>query len=136
MMNKLLGSTIKALANSLDLRSQKQNIISSNIANSETPGYKAKRLDFEQELSRVIESGGVNLSKTHARHINLNGEFGSIQADIYNNPNDVVREDGNTVDRDAELVALKENQLLYTAAVEMLKRKLALVKYSINEGGR
>jgi len=46
-----------------------------------------------------------------------------------------VKEDGNTVDRDAEMVSLAQNQLLYDAAADLVKKKLALLKYAITDGG-
>lgn len=135
MTIKIFDRTVEALAKSLDLRSQQQNVISSNIANAETPGYQAKTIDFEASLARALTMDDAPMERTDASHMTAGGEINEVRAEIYNNPNNVVREDGNSVDRDAEMVSLAENQILYTAATDMVKRKLGFVKYSINEGG-
>lgn len=136
MSNKIMGKTIDALSRSLDLRSKKHNLISANIANAETPGYKAKRIDFEDSLAKALSLTDAPMARTNSKHMRAGGEVGQVKPEIYNNPNNVVREDGNTVDRDAEMVALAENQMLYNSSIESLRRKLALIKYAISEGGR
>lgn len=120
MTIKVFDKTYEALARSLDLRTEAQTIISSNIANADTPGYQAQEVDFEKALSKAIDSGG---------------DIGRVKAEIYNQINNVVREDGNTVDRDAEMVKLAENQILFSTAADLVKKKLALLKYSISDGG-
>ena len=135
MSNKIFDRTVDALAKSLDLRAQRQTVISSNIANAETPGYQAKTLDFEAALSRALVLDDAPLDRTHDGHIAAGGEITDIQGEVYNTINNVVREDGNTVDRDAEMVALAENQILYNAAADLVKRKLGLLKYAITDGG-
>ncbi len=120
MSVKVFDQTYEALSRALDLRTQNQSIIASNIANADTPGYQAQELDFEGAMSKALERG--------AGAENVEGE-------IHNQINDVVREDGNTVDRDSEMVNLAQNQLLYDAAADLVKKKLALLKYSITDGG-
>lgn len=135
MSIKVFDRTFEALAKSLDLRSQKQVIISSNIANADTPGYQAQTLDFEGALARALTLDDKPMERTNELHMTAGGEVGEIQGEIYNQVNNVVREDGNTVDRDAEMTALAENQLLYNAAADLVKKKLAILKYSIADGG-
>jgi flagellar basal-body rod protein FlgB len=132
---KVFDRTLEALSKSLDMRSERQVIISSNIANSDTPGYQAQELDFEGALANALTLDGSPLARTHDRHFAAGGAIDDIQGEIFNQVNNVVREDGNTVDRDAEMTSLAENQLLYTAAADMLKKKLAMLKYAITEGG-
>ena len=136
MINRIFDRTYQAIAKSLDLRAQKQSIIASNIANSETPGYKAKRIDFESSLANALELENAPMLRTNSKHMTAGGEIGNVTPEIYNDPNNVVREDGNSVDRDAEMVSLAQNQIEYSAAIELAKRKLAMIKYSISEGGR
>ncbi len=136
MGDKILGKTFDALSRSLDLRSVKHNLISANIANAETPGYKSKRIDFEDTLAKALSLTDAPMARTSAKHMRAGGSVGEVAPEIYNNPNNVVREDGNTVDRDAEMVALAENQMLYNSSIESLRRKIALLKYAISDGGR
>lgn len=110
--------TIGALNTSLNLRLMNQNVISSNIANADTPGYKAKAMEFEQAFREALENEGK-----------------AVEPQIHEDPNGVESLDGNTVDRGVQMAKLAENQLLYDASAEMLKRKLGMLKYVISEGG-
>jgi flagellar basal-body rod protein FlgB len=117
---KVFDQTYEALSRALDLRTENQTVIASNIANADTPGYQAKELSFEKAMERALNS---------------DDDPAQVRAEIHNQINDVVREDGNTVDRDSEMVSLAQNQLLYDAAADLVKKKLALLKYSITDGG-
>lgn len=125
--------TLKALANSLNFRQMRQDLISSNIANAETPGYKAKVIDFEEALARAIDLDNQQSLRTDdPRHFNVGGGgFDNLEPTIYEDPNGVVSEDGNTVDRDEEMAKMAENKILYDASVTLLNKKLGLLKYSI-----
>lgn len=135
MSIKLFDNTFEALAKSLDLRAERQVVISSNVANANTPGYQAKELDFEGALSRALTLDGKPMDRTNEMHMTSAGEVGDVKGEIFNEINDVVREDGNTVDRDAELTKMAENHLLYNAAADLVKKKLAMLKYAITDGG-
>jgi flagellar basal-body rod protein FlgB len=126
---------IGALNTSLNLRLTNQNVLSSNIANADTPGYKAQKLEFEGALREALGTeGGLKPVATDEKHI-ARKPTDPVNPEIYDDPNGVESLDGNTVDRAAEMAKLAENQLLYDASVEMLKRKLGMLKYSITEGG-
>ncbi len=126
---------IGALNTSLNLRLLNQNVISSNIANADTPGYKAKTVEFESALRDALGVDGQTApTHTDSKHI-VHQSTDSIQPEIYEDPNGVESLDGNTVDRAAEMEKMAENQILYDSSAEMLKRKLAMLKYAITEGG-
>lgn len=112
--------TIGALNTILNLRLMNQNIIASNIANAETPGYKAQRVDFETSLRDALNS----------QH-----NTDPVRVEIFNDPNGIESIDGNTVSRSNEMSLMAENEVLYNSAVELLKKKLGMLKYSITEGG-
>jgi flagellar basal-body rod protein FlgB len=119
--------TLKALASSLNFRQMRQDLISSNIANAETPGYKSKRIDFEEALARAID-----LNTEDPRHFNVGGGgFDNLEPSVYEDPNGVVSEDGNTVDRDEEMAKMAENKILYDASVALMNKKLGQLRYSI-----
>ncbi len=125
--------TLKALAASLNFRQMRQELITSNIANAETPGYKTKRLDFEAALQRAIDiDKQQSLNTEDANHFDVGGGgFDNLQPEIYEDPNGIVSEDGNTVDRDQELALMAENKVLYDATVQLLNKKLGLMKYIV-----
>ncbi len=125
--------TLKALATSLKFRQMRQELISSNIANAETPGYKAKRIDFEEALARALDvDGQMGMGTNDSKHYDVgSGGFSNLEPTIYNDPNGVVSENGNTVDKDDEMARMAENKILYDASVQLLNKKLGLMKYVI-----
>lgn len=125
--------TLKALAASLNFRQMRQEIINSNIANADTPGYKAKRVEFEEALARALDVDGQMSMKTgDDKHFDVgNGGFDNLEPRIIEDSNGVVSEDGNTVDRDQEIAKMVENKILYDAAVQLLNKKIGLMKYAI-----
>ncbi|WP_127716588.1 flagellar basal body rod protein FlgB [Halobacteriovorax sp. HLS] len=129
----LENKTIQALAASLNFRQMRQEIISSNVANAETPGYKAKKIDFESALARALDvDGKMQMNTTDERHFDVgNGGFNNLKPEIYDDPNGVVSDDGNTVDRDAELAKMAENKILYDASIQLLNKKIGLMKYAV-----
>ncbi len=137
-MADLLDKTTRALAASADLRSLRQNVVSANIANAETPGYSAKKLDFEEALGRALELEGVGDMKTSdVRHfMGGAGSMANVKADTYDNPDASINNDGNTVDMEKEMSTLAENSLLYKAAIQLINKKLAALKYAAGEGNR
>lgn len=135
MSDRIFDSTIRALNTSLDLRTLQQSVTSSNIANADTPGYKAKAVEFEQEFREALGvTDNLPLTAGDPRHI-APRETDPITPDVYDNPNGVESLDGNTVDRNAEMANLAENQILYNASVEAMKKKLGILRYGITEGG-
>lgn len=135
MAGKILDPTVGALNTSLNLRLSNQNVISSNIANADTPGYKAKRLDFEQALRDVLANDGNLRTLTNEEGHIAPEMTDAVHPEVYNDPNGVESLDGNTVDRADEMSRMAENQILYNASVEMLRRKLGMIKYGITGGG-
>src|SRR4051812_31948372 len=126
--------TIGALNTALNLRLVNQNVISSNIANADTPGYKSQTVEFESALRDALGVGGqLRPTETNAKHI-AHHSTDAVDPEIYDDPNGVESLDGNTVDRASEMAKMAENQLLFDASAEMLKRKLGMLKYAITEG--
>lgn len=125
--------TLKALASAVKFREMRQEIISSNVANSETPGYKAKRLDFEAALARALDvDGNMGMKVENGRHYDVgSGGFDNLRPESYDDPNGIVSEDGNTVDREAEMAKMTENKIMYDALVQLMNKKLGLMKYAV-----
>jgi flagellar basal-body rod protein FlgB len=126
--------TLQALAAATKFREMRQEIISSNIANAQVPGYKAKRLDFENALARALDvDGQLTMKVEDAKHFNVgNGGFNNLQPELYEDPNGVVSEDGNTVDTQEEMALMAENKIMYDALVQLMNKKLGLMKYTIS----
>ena len=134
-MKSFFDPTIRALNQNLNLRQENQNIISGNISNADTPGYKAKTSNFEHAMRDALDlSENVKLETTDDTHFGSKGAE-AVQADVYDDPNGVEALDGNTVDRSSEMAKMKENQILYNASIEALRKKIGMLEYGISEGG-
>lgn len=135
MIRNLFDPTISALSQNLNLRSENQSVISGNIANADTPGYKAKVANFEHAMREALDTqDGIKLETSDPEHFGSTGPE-AVQADVYDDPNGIESLDGNTVDRAAEMAKMKENQILYSASIESLRKKLGMLEYGITEGG-
>lgn len=135
MPDKLsFGKTFYALEKAINISQKRNSLITSNISNLDTPGYKPKDINFENELARALETNHkTSLARTDPRHISmqLNGDQ---MIDSY-------EEQGewngyNWANIDSEMTKLTENNLVYRTAVEALLRKMNLLKEVIKEGGR
>lgn len=131
----LFDKTAQALQTSLNMRQIKQSITSSNIANAETPGYHAQKMDFEEALSRSLDIDGLrSMSASHGDHFSVGGKTARVRPEIYDNPEGAVNNDGNTVDLEKEMSALSENAIMYKAALQLINKKMAALKYAASEG--
>ena len=135
---KAMDTTMKTLAASLNFRQMRNEIIASNIANAETPGYKAKRIDFEEALQKAIDIDRTQTLKTsNEKHYNVGGGgFNNLQPSVYEDPNGIISENGNTVNRDEEMVNMADNKIMYDASVQLVKKKLNLIKNLLNNESR
>ncbi len=132
---KLSDSTTNLLQKVLDLRSTNQRVISSNIANSETPGYSPSRFEFEGELKAALGGSDFNMKTSHKNHIppgppNLD----AITGTVFKTDDNTGLGDENGVNVDMEMLALSENQIMYETAAQLLKKKLSLLKYVVQGG--
>ncbi|MDA3904198.1 MAG: flagellar basal body rod protein FlgB [Desulfuromusa sp.] len=132
---RIADRTIAALQKSLDLRAQKQQVIAGNIANAETPGYSARKLNFEDNLRQAISSPEMAGQKTNAKHFPIGSSgISSVQGSITKQINSSPLGDGNSVSIDDEMFDLAENQLLYEAASQILKKKFSMLKFAAGDG--
>jgi flagellar basal-body rod protein FlgB len=137
-MSGLFDKTTEALNSSADLRLLRNSVVSANIANAETPGYKAQKVDFEEALAAAIDrEGTIRANVDHPDHFVVGGgQISKLQADVYDNPDINTTNDKNTVDLEREMANLAENTILYKAAVQMINKKLASLRYAVTEGGK
>lgn len=131
----LFDKTSQTLQTSLAMRQLRHNLTSSNIANAETPGYHAQKVDFEEALARAADLDGLRgMSASHGDHYSIGGKTARVHPEIYDNPVGAVNNDGNTVDLEKEMSALSENAILYKAALQLINKKMAALKYAASEG--
>ena len=120
----------------LDLRSRNQKLIVSNLANLDTPNYKAFKMMIDEQMGRA--SGGdsqVALKTTRQGHIvpgRTRVETTKVDR-VEHNPHSI-RGDGNTVELEREMSNLAENTLMYNTATRLVANKFNLLK-SVIKGG-
>ena len=134
---RIFSQTVSVLEKALDLRSKKHNVIASNIANMDTPDYKAFDLVIEKELQKTTgEGNSISLNKTDRAHIqSRRSKAGGVSVVIDNTQGLSLRGDGNTVDIDKQMGNMAENTLMYKAAAQMIQRKFQGLK-SVIQGGK
>lgn len=137
-VNGLYNATFALLERSLDLRSQRQNLISSNIANIDTPNYRAFDMAVEEELKKTaVAEASQGLATTQPNHIQTQAAVSYRTIARQASPAQALyRNDGNTVDLDNEMAKLSENSLMYNASAQILAKKLKMIKDAISGDGR
>ncbi len=111
----------------LKLRTERTQVLARNIAHADTPGYKARDLDFQDLLAQKLENGNprVRTTRTHAVHLAPTRE--AVQGEVkYRVPN-MPSLDGNTVDVQGEQSRFAENNLQFLASLRFVNGKLKSV---------
>jgi flagellar basal-body rod protein FlgB len=129
---KLFSGPINNLENSLKYATIKQKVIAQNIANVDTPNFKAKEVlkpSFQSELKVAMQA-----NRTDARHLNFTN-FTETRGSVVTRPNSQYNHNGNSVDIDKEMSELAENQIYYNALIERINGKFNSLKTVIS-GGR
>ena len=123
------GETMKKFSQELDRSALRQQVISHNLANLNTPGYKRSYVPFSDELEKARGQGQLN--RTHQQHI----EGGREQDPRVMTENWTSRRaDGNNVDLDKEMTDMVTNQLRYNTLVQQLNERFATWRNIISEG--
>jgi len=120
MSNLIDNDQTKLLGKFLDLNAYRQGLVSSNIANIDTPGYHTKDIDFKSELQRTLNTSDDAASP-----------FGPPVKEV---PNLTTRPDGNNVSLDREAMMLSETQLQFRLGAQLLKEQFKQVSMAINDG--
>lgn len=119
MLSKI-DKEVSFVQSALSLRARRQEILASNIANSDTPNYKARDLDFAAALKSAMGAGGgkLALARTSARHLDGSGSGSAAGAFVKYRASVQPSLDGNTVDPDVERAHFAENALHYQFLVD------------------
>ncbi|WP_421901126.1 flagellar basal body rod protein FlgB [Maridesulfovibrio sp.] len=136
-MKGLFGSHIELTGKVLDLRLQRQNLVSSNLANVNTPGYKEKRLEFEEDLQKAmgLDAKG-KMTRTSKMHIPTAFDSNKFEGDVISNFEPRVIHGENRVDMDKEMVAMAKNTLYYNALSQVIGKNFQGMSKIIQSGAR
>ncbi|MDX1705778.1 flagellar basal body rod protein FlgB [Pseudidiomarina sp.] len=125
MIDKL-NNALQFQQQALALRAQRHEVLSGNIANADTPNYKARDFNFAAELKRATASqsgGGLQLATTSHGHLTSNGANGVAPQMQYRAPSQS-RMDGNTVEMDIERTHFLDNSLRYQADIQFFDDRI------------
>lgn len=131
-LDKFFGINQQALK----IHSRRSEILAGNLANADTPGYKARDIDFKEALKSVkAETGDASLRTSNAHHINSSGNTAGRVDDVlgemkFRTPSQPSI-DGNTVDPLLEKAAFMENALLYQTNLQFLGGKIKHLKSAL-----
>lgn len=118
--NKAFGIHEQAL----DVQSRRSAVLANNIANADTPGFKARDIDFRQALQNAMHANqSPGLARTDARHFNGNSRYLSTEQQ-YRVPMQPDTGDGNTVDANVEQAAFAQNAIQYQTSLTFLNSKI------------
>ena len=129
----IFGGTISNLERGLGFSAAKQKTIAQNIANVDTPNYKARSVSFNGFLSEAKKST-ISANRTEQKHMNFSMQTST--SGVFDFKNFRYSNNGNGVDMDKEQANLATNQLYYNALVDRVSGKLNTLQTVIKGGGR
>ena len=121
----LYDRSVTLMGKALKIASERNSLISNNISNVDTVGYKPTDLDFKETFARAMSaSADPSLAQTHEKHFRYGADAGPSGAALK-------QSDTAAVDIDKEMTSLAENNLRYRIDSELLIRKLSAIRLSI-----
>jgi len=129
-----ISKAMKYVESALNARAIRQDLISSNIANVDTPYYKPKDIDFEDALTQKAneEFGGqkpkkLELAITDPKMMQAS-DSNELEPTIFFRDGHLARNDGNSVDLDVETTELAKNNVMYNALIETFKKDASIFR--------
>lgn len=111
------------------IREKRTQVLAENIANADTPGFRARDIDFQQALSNAQSKQNQSISRTHEKHFHIDS---SIRKEMqYRNPDQPDTGDGNSVDIHRERNQFMQNDLAYRTSLQFLDGRIAGLKKAV-----
>ena len=130
------------MAEALDYRAMRQDMISSNIANADTPFYRAQDVNFEDMLAQkraeiyADRSSKLELAKTSSGHLDFKDDLDHSKATTFYRAGHNARNDGNTVDIDVETTEMAKNSTMFNAVIAAYKKDVMIMKSVIEASSK
>ena len=127
-----IAKNFEVFSKALDLRSQRHQVLASNIANADTPNYKARDFDFASTLKAAMagrQGGDLPLAQTASAHLSGSGAGAPVRL-MYRVPSQS-SVDGNTVDMDIERGQFSENAVQYEAGLTFITHQIKLLNAAL-----
>ncbi|MDR2141741.1 MAG: flagellar basal body rod protein FlgB [Deltaproteobacteria bacterium] len=138
--HNLFSSQFGVMGGTLGLRLARHDFSSTNLANMDTPGFRARHLNFEKVLAQNMAAGPnqLDVRQTNPQHIptrDTDSAFKKAANAIKMSPYGWDEYNDDKLDIDQEMTLLTKNQLIYNTTVQMLAKEFDNLKYAIGEGG-
>jgi flagellar basal-body rod protein FlgB len=131
LLDTIFDRTMTGLSKAMDLSWKRHAALTSNIANAETPQYRAVDMTFGKELERAFSVSQESLMRSDANHLDV----GKNQSARYIPDNSgLTKPDGNNVDVDLQMGRMADASGDYAMAARLIKRQLGLIRTAIREG--
>jgi len=130
--------TYSLVAQALDYRAARQDMIASNIANADTPYYRPRDVDFKSALiaqKRKIynqNSNKLEMAVTSSKHLKPKDETDIVKPTLFYRDGHMARNDGNSVDLDVETTEMSKNSVMFRALIQANKKEFAIFKSVLN----
>jgi flagellar basal-body rod protein FlgB len=133
-MTSKLDNALNFHQTALNVRAARQELLSSNVANGDTPNYKARDIDFSSVLSDALSSNikKTDLTTTSQMHISPNATNSIVSQALYRVPQQPSA-DGNTVEMDAERAKFADNSIKYDASLTFISGQIRNLMTAIQE---
>ena len=130
MINSNAYNYINVLTKAADASWTRNEIITNNLANVDTPGYKRKDVSFQNYLLEELTSGDSTSLRTRVNDV----EIGNLNATVYTDYSELsYRLDGNNVDIDTENVEFASNQLYYQTVLDTINHQFQMLKAAMQK---
>ncbi|MFZ7113235.1 MAG: flagellar basal body rod protein FlgB [Desulfatiglandales bacterium] len=134
-VHRLAGKTVELLSQALNFRSANHHVISGNIANIDTPGYKPRELSFDKELERAVGKNDISLNRTNVKHFSYyTGRFDQGSPQFEMRPMERPLTGSSRLNIEREMARMSQNNLLYEASAGLLSKKFEALKTAIESG--
>lgn len=128
-------TNINFLSRALDASWKRNEVITNNIANAETPNFKKSTVLFEEILKEELKGNKLRGLMTNSRHIPINSiNFNDLKYKIKTENNYSTRMDKNNIDIDVEMAERAKNEITYNTLTSKLQSNFQKIKFVINEG--
>ena len=123
----VFDKTMEMVQDRLSLSSTNQKLVSSNLANIDTPGYKTKSLSFDDALRQSLQDHVLQMVRTNSRDLDPASPVDALEkAKVV---------EGGPVNLETQMVGLAKNSLEYQYMIAMLNKKFSMLKTAITDGG-
>ncbi|MFT7003030.1 MAG: flagellar basal-body rod protein FlgB [Sulfurimonas sp.] len=137
-----ISRTHGLISDALDYRAMRQDMISSNIANADTPFYRPRDVSFSDALAHkkaeLLNEGSdkLALAQTNSSHIPLTSEKSSYKPTTFYRDGHMARNDGNSVDLDVETTEMSKNSTMFNALIQANKKDSMIFKSVIDASSK